>query len=244
MHNREKLLEKLHTGVNRNHCPPMIVSGHSGSGKTWILEQFSQRLGEHPHRVLQASPSESTWPLSGLVALLATSPLTLPPKVFELLSEPPSDDAARFQVALHVQRILVEQLQPRTVIMIDDLDLMDLDSQRVIGFLATKLQGAHIRFVGTIGSGPSPEPFANFSRFPLPALGTAPCTRWRACTCTARSTSPCWSWRSTPPRACRACWWNIWKPSHHVSWTAAGRWCCRTAASKARARSCACPSCG
>lgn len=173
MHNREKLLEKLHTGVNRNHCPPMIVSGHSGSGKTWILEQFSQRLGEHPHRVLQASPSESTWPLSGLVALLATSPLTLPPKVFELLSEPPSDDAARFQVALHVQRILVEQLQPRTVIMIDDLDLMDLDSQRVIGFLATKLQGAHIRFVGTIGSGPSPEPFANFSRFPLPALGTA-----------------------------------------------------------------------
>lgn len=160
MRSRNNLLTSLLEKVHGPRDAALLVSGGPGSGKTWVLDQLSDRLGEQPHIYLRASSTEADWPLSGLLLLLANLKLSRPIDLEPFLPRSPAQDVDVFAVARHLQQELPEQLQPGTVVLLDDIDLMDPASLKVISFLATKMQRVRTRFVASTSQHPVPSALA------------------------------------------------------------------------------------
>lgn len=170
MRNRNKLVDKVFSFTHGHGNRLAIISGVSASGKSWVLEQLGQRLGDQPHRLIRTSASDSTWPLSGLLSFLSSIPVNISPEISALLPRRVDEPVDCFQVAMALHCSLTGSIEPGTVFLIDDLDFMDADSQQVLGFLATRLQGNRISFIATAAPGSVPAPFGAFVEFRLELL--------------------------------------------------------------------------
>lgn len=167
MRNRQVLLEKLGKFTKGHRDRVAIVSGGSGLGKSWVLEQIGQRLDGQPHRLIRSNKHDSAWPLSGLFSFISSIPLKLSPEISGLVPDSTDAEVDRYRIAIALLQELTEKIEPDTVFLIDDLDFMDPDSQRILGFLASRLQGNRVSFIATTNSATVPEPFDVFQRFPL-----------------------------------------------------------------------------
>ncbi|WP_333615288.1 helix-turn-helix transcriptional regulator [Glutamicibacter sp.] len=161
------LLDKLGKFTQGYRDRVAIVTGGSGLGKSWVLEQIGQRLDGHPHRLIRSGKHDSAWPLSGLLSFISAVPLKLSPAVSGLFPDSTDSVVDRYRIAMALLPELTEKIEPDTVFLIDDLDFMDPDSQRILGFLASRLQGNRVSFIATITSATAPEPFDVFQRFQL-----------------------------------------------------------------------------
>ncbi|PRA10521.1 hypothetical protein CQ010_13700 [Arthrobacter sp. MYb211] len=167
MRNRQQLLAKLRKFTHGYRDRAAIISGGPGLGKSWTLEQIGQQLNGQPHRLIRSSKHETSWPLSGLLSFLCAVPLKLSPKVTELFPNAVDAQVDCYQIAMALHQELVEKVEPEMVFLIDDLDLMDAASQRIIGFLASRMQGNRVSFITTISTDRVPEPFEAFRRYSL-----------------------------------------------------------------------------
>ncbi|WP_431711972.1 AAA family ATPase [Glutamicibacter uratoxydans] len=173
MRSRKNLLTTLLGKISGPRDAAVLLCGAPGSGKSWMLDQLSQRLGNQPHSYLRTSALESNWPLSGLLMLLANVPLSSPIDLEEFLPARPVDEVDSYAVARYLQQVLPERLAPGTVVLLDDIDLMDPASLKVISFLATKLQRMRTRFVGSLSLSPVPAELSALSQLHLPELTEA-----------------------------------------------------------------------
>lgn len=128
----------------------VILSGRERSGKTSILERVSEELGNRPHRLLRANPGQSTWPLSGLMSMLASVPLNEPVNLAAYIPNERTGEVDCYSLALEIQVKLLNNLETGSVILIDDADALDQDSQTVIGFLASRMTGTGTSLIASV----------------------------------------------------------------------------------------------
>jgi len=139
----------------------LVVVGDPGLGKSTLLDTAAGRVPIPVVRV-EVNASEAHWPLSGVTTLFAA--LNDPRAAAHAArlvsrSAPTGADSGDELAAAHdfLEGIRALGL-PRTLLLIDDLDLMDVESQQLIAFLAGRLAGTSLRIVATVrgvcGEGP------------------------------------------------------------------------------------------
>jgi len=173
MRSRRNLLNTLLSKATGSREVALVVSGASGAGKSWMLRQLQHELGAHPHVLLRISPMETNWPLSSLIKLLSELDLAEPLALDHFLPESPGQGVDSYAVARHLHAKLPALVTPGTVILLDDVDLMDEASLEVLGFMSTWLQRNRAKFIVTVASGPIPEPLAGWEILKLRGLTEA-----------------------------------------------------------------------
>lgn len=134
----------------------IIFTGPPGAGKSFLLEAASQDPTLQT-RYLQMNANERDWPLSGLSTLFALLPGDMAPEMAELLEDPIEP---LFSIASKLLRSVRQLELTRMMLLIDDLDLMDPDSLRVVGFVARRLSETVLRVVATASELPVAGPLA------------------------------------------------------------------------------------
>jgi DNA-binding CsgD family transcriptional regulator len=146
----------------------LVVAGRHGMGKSALLAEIPRRSGCRTV-FLRPDASESGWPFSGLTALLDGIDDPALARLREELvldSTGPTDIPALAGALLNR---LSQRAAGRTVIAVDDADLLDPGTQSVLGFLARRMSGTGLALVlGITGDTPG-VPFAG-----LPVLHLQP----------------------------------------------------------------------
>ena len=138
---RNRELDRLLSVIRGPKDAGLAVVGSHGIGKSALLSEIPH-LSDHRTVYLGASAFESTWPMSGLTALINAMD---DPVLNGIADELLNDTAGTLDVPA-ISALLLNGLHQRsasrTVIVIDDADQLDPTSQAVIGFLARRLAGA------------------------------------------------------------------------------------------------------
>ncbi|PZF59923.1 hypothetical protein DEJ23_02665 [Curtobacterium sp. MCSS17_008] len=136
----------------------MVVVGDPGSGRSSVLDAVADRVSLPVVRV-GVNGSESRWPLAGVTSLFTA--LDDPRATAHIAHLLQAGGASSGLAAAHDFLEAVQTLTlPPTVVLIDDLDRMDAESQELIAFLAGRLAGTALRLVATVRSVPSDGPLA------------------------------------------------------------------------------------
>ncbi|WP_439691828.1 LuxR C-terminal-related transcriptional regulator [Curtobacterium sp. SP.BCo] len=152
----------------------MVVVGDPGSGRSSVLDAVSNRVSLPVVRV-GVNGSESHWPLAGVTSLFTAldDPRATAHIAHLLQGSAPGDRQTPGLAAAHDFLDAVHALTlPPTLVLIDDLDRMDVESQELIAFLASRLAGTALRVVATVRTVPSDGPLAALPMLriePLPA---------------------------------------------------------------------------
>jgi DNA-binding CsgD family transcriptional regulator/tetratricopeptide (TPR) repeat protein len=136
----------------------MVVVGDPGSGRSSVLDAVTDRVSLPVVRV-GVNGSESRWPLAGVTSLFTA--LDDPRATAHIAHLLQAGGATSGLAAAHDFLEAVQTLTlPPTVVLIDDLDRMDAESQELIAFLAGRLAGTALRLVATVRTVPSDGPLA------------------------------------------------------------------------------------
>ncbi|PZF27092.1 hypothetical protein DEJ05_07345 [Curtobacterium sp. MCLR17_045] len=140
----------------------MVVVGDPGSGRSSVLDAVSNRVSLPVVRV-GVNGSESRWPLAGVTSLFtALDDPRATAHIAHLLQA--GGTAAAVTAGLAAAHDFLDAVHaltlPPTLVLIDDLDRMDSESQELIAFLAGRLAGTALRVVATVRSVPSDGPLA------------------------------------------------------------------------------------
>lgn len=167
---RNQELHRILSTINAPKDSALVVAGRHGAGKSALLNEIP-RLAGHPTVFLRADAAESGWAFSGLTALLdGIDDPALTRLRAELLL-----DAGRATEVPALSGLLLNQLNQRmsarTVIVIDDADLLDPGSQLVMDFLARRISGTGLALILSIRGETRSSLFAN-----LPILQLQPLT--------------------------------------------------------------------
>ena len=148
----------------------LIVLGEPGIGKTHLLEAAQQAVSISAELV-RVNPSEAAFALSGISSVLGA--LSSERMIdfggrFELRSYEPG---TMFSAAHDLLSLLQGFALPPTLLLIDDIDMMDPESQMLLAVMATRLAGTNIRIVATataLGHGSSLTSLPTVRLAPLP----------------------------------------------------------------------------
>ncbi|OIH93412.1 LuxR family transcriptional regulator [Curtobacterium sp. MCBA15_001] len=143
----------------------MVVVGDPGSGRSSVLDAVSHRVSIPVVR-LGVNGAEARWPMSGVTSLFtALDDPRASAHIARLVRNVDEGLAAAhdFLDAVHALTL------PPTLVLIDDLDRMDAESQELIAFLAGRLAGTALRLVATVRRVPLDGPLAS-----LPILRLTP----------------------------------------------------------------------
>ncbi|GAA3587782.1 hypothetical protein GCM10022198_09210 [Klugiella xanthotipulae] len=142
----------------------LIVSGTSGIGKTTLLRTAARHSGL-PTNWVSIAADEADWPFSGLSAFLATLRTSLFDKLSDLL-----DPDNVFTTARRIHRTLRTRSAPHTLFCVDDADLLDPASARVVNYLARRLTGTGLSLLMTTTDATKPTPFAALPTLVYPGM--------------------------------------------------------------------------
>ncbi|MBG6059205.1 DNA-binding CsgD family transcriptional regulator/tetratricopeptide (TPR) repeat protein [Cryobacterium sp. MP_M5] len=137
----------------------LLIVGEPGAGKTRLLTAMEPVDGIVTHR-LRINPAEAGFPLSGLSAFVASFQNPAAAALSARLLAPASGDAQIAANAAELLALIRDSTPTSTLLLIDDLDLMDVASQTVFSMVATRLGGTGLRLVGTVSAEPTDGPLA------------------------------------------------------------------------------------
>ncbi|MDO5744729.1 MAG: hypothetical protein Q4P23_09670, partial [Micrococcaceae bacterium] len=152
MDSRSKIVAHLLSVTTDAKEPAIVISGPDGAGKSTILERVAKGLGERPNRIFRANPVESSWHLSGLSSMFTATTLTVDVEITKYIPAEPGEPVNHYGLAREIREKFLGTLSPGSVIILDDADLLDADSQVVISSLATKLAGTGISFIASVAA--------------------------------------------------------------------------------------------
>ena len=146
----------------------LVVAGRHGMGKSALLAEVPRRSGCRTV-FLQADALESGWSFSGLTALLdgIDDPALTRLRMELVLDSTGATGVPALAGALVNQ--LGQRTPGRTVIVVDDADLLDPGSQSVLGFMARRVSGTGLALILSITGDTPGSPFAS-----LPVLYLQP----------------------------------------------------------------------
>jgi len=150
----------------------LLLAGESGIGKSHLLEQ-AQAAASITAVLVRVNATEAAFPLSGISAVLAA--LRAECRVdfggrFELRSYEPR---AMFTAAHDLLSLLQGFALPPMLLLIDDIDLMDAESQVLLSVMASRLAGTHVRIVATAATIRPDSPLRDVPVLRLAALSIA-----------------------------------------------------------------------
>ncbi len=135
----------------------LLLLGEVGVGKTHLLEQLRMHATV-PARLMRTNSAEADYPLSGLASFLSS--LTDVPGLAELALRAHERDGM-FTAAKGVLSQIRSLGLPPTLVLIDDIDLMDAESQTLLGIIAGRLGGSGLRIVATATAVQAAGPFVS-----------------------------------------------------------------------------------
>jgi len=154
------------------HESSLVLVGDVGIGKTRLLEAV-QAESTIEAVLLRINPAESHWPLSGFSAMLSSIDDSRAVEFggrFVLRSTDPEHMFAAARDLLTLIRGLA--LSPM-LLLVDDVDQMDQESQVLVGFIAGRLGGTGIRFIATASRLDPAGPFGGLPHDSLEPLDAA-----------------------------------------------------------------------
>ena len=173
---RDKEIARVLALIRSPRESAMTVTGGHGSGKSSLLAEIA-KWDEYRTVLLRANPSESSWPFSGLTALLngiddpALAPLT------DYVATSPRGNLDAADISTMLLSALRQWSADRTVVVIDDAEQLDPASQTVLGFLARRLAGTGLVLIASM-RGEAPEsPFARLATLQLENLSLSDAVR-------------------------------------------------------------------
>ncbi|PVZ57105.1 helix-turn-helix transcriptional regulator [Arthrobacter sp. H-02-3] len=173
---RTKEIDRVLALIRSPRESAMTVTGGHGSGKSSLLAEIP-KLHEYRSVLFRANPSESSWPFSGLTALLngiddpALAPLT------DYVATSPRGNLDAADISTMLLSALRQWSADRTVVVIDDAEQLDPASQTVLGFLARRLAGTGLVLIASM-RGEAPEsPFARLATLQLENLSLSDAVR-------------------------------------------------------------------
>lgn len=153
----------------------LLVVGGLGAGKSRLLAAVDLAPDVDIHR-LRINPAEAGLPLSGLSAIISSLQY---PEAVELSGKLLSAQDNGVRVAERAAELLVfihHYIKNATLLLIDDIDQMDHDSQIILSMVATRLGGTGLCIVGTASTIPAAGPLESLPRLDLGRLDLADST--------------------------------------------------------------------
>lgn len=177
---RTKELDRILAAVRGPRDSTLVVVGGHGAGKSALLSEIPAQSG---HRIVHvsATSTESAWPFSGLTALLNSMD---DPALRGITDELLRDASGAVNVPAIAARLLDnlhDRPSCRTIIIIDDADRMDAESQAVLGFLGRRLGGTDLALVVSIRQETPDGPFTGLPFLKLAPLGYDDTVRMLGC---------------------------------------------------------------
>lgn len=154
------------------HESSLFFSGDVGIGKTRLLEA-AEAESSIESVLLRINPAESAWPLSGFSAILSSIDDSRAIEFggrFVLRSSNPEH---MFAAARDLLTLIRGLALPPMLLLVDDIDQMDSESQVLAGFVAGRLGGTGIRLIATVGSFDPAGPFGGLPHEKLGPLDSA-----------------------------------------------------------------------
>lgn len=162
---RDEILEMLRAGNGG----AIAVIGGRGAGTTTLLREITHAV-ELPSVFVPVSPGEAAWPLSGLSAFLAAVDGAQQSHLVAMLNAQ-EDEESEFALARALSPSFHAALAAELVIVVDDADLMDERSQRILGFLLRRLGRPSAQIVLGMAAMPPGGPFEGVPEVHLGPLG-------------------------------------------------------------------------
>ena len=198
---RREELERIAQTANASRESALLILAEPGGGKSWLLEQ-AQASATIRSVVVRAMPAERLWPLSGLARVFAfvsevdvrslsapswrssasRTPVASVGGGYGLQFDDGGPDAGeveihdggdRFSAARQLLSALRRPIPEPLLLLIDDIDQMDDESQLLLGYMAEGLSGTGVRMVAAGTSVAPSSPLAAFRRVALGPLSSA-----------------------------------------------------------------------
>jgi DNA-binding NarL/FixJ family response regulator len=147
----------------------LVVVGEPGLGKTALLDQAAASASVPVLRV-SVNGSEARWPMAGVSTLFTAFDDPRAAAAAERLLQQAAAGSDPLGIAQQLVTAVRDLVLPPTLLVIDDVDRMDVESQRLIAFLAGRLAGTSIRLVVTVSAIGDDGPFAALPTLRLAAL--------------------------------------------------------------------------
>jgi DNA-binding CsgD family transcriptional regulator len=146
----------------------LVVVAEPGLGKTTLLDTAASRAAIRVVRVT-VNGSEARWPMSGVSTLFAALDDPRATAHAERLVQHAAVAGDTLTIAHELHAAVKDLALSPVLVLVDDADRMDEESQRLIAFLAGRLAGTSMRLVLTTRTACTDGPFSA-----LPALHLGP----------------------------------------------------------------------
>ncbi|MCU1406203.1 MAG: hypothetical protein JWQ43_2506 [Glaciihabitans sp.] len=150
----------------------LLVVGDAGSGKTRLLE-CAQSESSIRSVFVHTMSAEAAWPMSGFSRVFAFVNDVSSADFFGRFTPRSAERVDTFEAARDLLSTLRSLLPEPVLVLVDDIDRMDAESQILLSFVAEGLAGTGIRLVATATDVPSSSPLSSFRRLDLPPLSDA-----------------------------------------------------------------------
>lgn len=135
-----ELLERLQA----ENGTAQLVTGERGSGRSTLLRALAGSI-ETPSVIVAANPGETLWHRSGLFAFLGAVDQLQGTDLRALVAE--HDGSSSFELARSLHAALHETLRDPLLILVDDAEWLDEQSQEVLGYIVRRAGGSALRVV-------------------------------------------------------------------------------------------------
>ncbi len=150
----------------------VVFVGEAGIGKSQLLETAQRESGVQAV-LLHANPAEAAWPLSGFSRVFASIDDSRAVEFGGRFTLRSTEPQFMFAAARDLLSLLRGLALPPLLVLIDDIDKMDVESQTLLGFMAGRLAGTGLRFVASAERLADDSPLAGFQQREVHRLSIA-----------------------------------------------------------------------